>query len=75
MMTVRTRLWGVLARWWLFERKLSPTGESRLSMRCWWSDCDINRHMNNSRYLALMDVGRYHFILRSEIITGNPGYV
>ncbi|HUR62369.1 MAG TPA: acyl-CoA thioesterase [Candidatus Thermoplasmatota archaeon] len=27
--------------------------------RTWPNDLDLNRHMNNSRYLALMDLGRY----------------
>ena len=35
--------------------------ESRLSFRAWPLDCDINFHLTNSRYLALMDLGRtYH---------------
>jgi len=28
----------------------------RLSVRPW--DCDVNRHMNNGRYLTVMDLGR-----------------
>lgn len=67
MITVRMRLTGVLARWWLKERQAPPSAESRLPLRCWWTDCDINRHMNNSRYLALMDVGRWHFLLTTRL--------
>jgi YbgC/YbaW family acyl-CoA thioester hydrolase len=67
MMTVRVRLATVLARWALKERKLEPQAVSRLAMRCWLTDLDINRHMNNSRYLALMDIGRYHFMLVSGL--------
>ena len=63
MMTVRLRLATLLARWALRERRAEASPVSRLSMRCWPFDCDINRHMNNSRYLALMDLGRWHFLL------------
>lgn len=67
MMTVRLRLAKVLARWALKERHQDPQPVSRLAMRCWPTDLDVNRHMNNSRYLALMDVGRYHFLLVSGL--------
>lgn len=67
MMTVRLRLPGVLAGWFLFERTQGHQTVSRLRMRCWPWDCDIYRHMNNSRYLALMDLGRYHFIFASGL--------
>lgn len=68
MMTVRARLLGMAAAWWLKERKNPAKPVSRLKMRCMWFDADINRHMNNSRYLALMDVGRYHYVLVSGIL-------
>jgi YbgC/YbaW family acyl-CoA thioester hydrolase len=70
MMTVRVRLAGVLARWFLKERRAPLQPGSRLNLRCWWTDCDINRHMNNSRYLALMDVGRWHYILATGMWQG-----
>lgn len=63
MMTVRLRLGWIVARWALFERNRPLQTESRLRLRCVWADCDINCHMNNSRYLALMDLGRYHYSL------------
>lgn len=67
MVTVRIRLGLLLAKWWLLERKQPPQAVSRVKMRCIWPDADINRHMNNSRYLALMDLGRYHFMLASGL--------
>lgn len=67
MMTVRLRLGVILARWALWERKAVRTDVSRLAMCCHWTDCDLNRHMNNSRYLALMDLGRYHYVLVSGL--------
>lgn len=67
MMTVRLRLGALLARWALFDRKKPPEAVSRLPMKVWLADCDINRHMNNSRYLALMDMGRWHFLLTTQL--------
>ncbi len=67
MMTVRLRLPGILAHWFLLERPKGPQPISRVAMRCWPWDCDVYRHMNNSRYLGLMDLGRYHFIFCSGL--------
>ena len=50
-----------------FGEKLDPTGLSRVRMRCWPNDLDLNRHMNNGRYLTLMDIGRFDLIVRSGI--------
>ncbi len=67
MMSVRVRLAAILARWCLFERKRAPVTTSELVMRVWPTDCDLNMHMNNSRYLALMDAGRWHYLLRTGL--------
>lgn len=63
MMSVRLRYLPMLLRWAFLQRGKGPMVVSRLHLRCWPSDLDINRHMNNSRYLALMDMGRWHFLL------------
>lgn len=42
---------------------VSDVGE--LHGRVWPLDLDLNMHMTNSRYLALMDLGRTDLILRS----------
>ncbi len=67
MMSVRLRYLPMLARWGLAERRDAPQRTSRLPLRVWWADCDLNRHMNNSRYLALMDMGRWHYMLVSGL--------
>jgi len=36
--------------------------ESRITFRVLPTDCDINFHMNNGRYLSLMDLGRVHMV-------------
>lgn len=41
--------------------------ESRFRLRCWPNDLDSNMHMNNGRYLTIMDLGRLDLILRSGL--------
>ena len=36
--------------------------------RVWPNDLDLNRHMNNSRYLAMMDLGRYDLTRRTGLL-------
>ena len=36
--------------------------------RVWPNDLDMNRHMNNSRFLAMMDVGRYDLTRRTGLL-------
>jgi acyl-CoA thioesterase FadM len=67
MMTVRLRIAAMLARHLLFGRKAAPVATSRLALRCVWTDCDVNGHMNNSRYLAIMDLGRWHYMLATGL--------
>lgn len=59
------RLAGVVTRGLLLPR-LSLLDESRIRLRVWPNDLDSNRHMNNSRYLLAMDVGRWDLIVRSR---------
>ena len=35
--------------------------ESHLTFHCLPTDCDINLHMTNSRYLSFMDLGRLYY--------------
>lgn len=42
-----------------------PLDETRFAMRVWPTDVDFYGHMNNGRYLTLMDVGRWDHGLRS----------
>lgn len=46
---------------------LTATGEGRVTLRCWPNDLDTNLHMNNGRYLTIMDLGRVDLILRSGL--------
>ena len=38
---------------------------SSVDMRVWPNDLDINLHVNNGRYLTLMDLGRLDLLMRS----------
>jgi acyl-CoA thioesterase FadM len=53
-------------------RPLPPLGildEDPLQMRVWPNDIDFNLHMNNARYLSMMDFGRIHLLARTRILS------
>jgi acyl-CoA thioesterase FadM len=59
--------------WCLFAalngRGLDPRNEvSRLMFRVWPHDLDPSMHMNNGRYLTLMDLGRLDVMARSGLL-------
>ncbi len=49
----------------LFAERVEPMSPVRLPMHVWPGDVDLYLHMNNGRYLTLMDVGRYQWSLRT----------
>ncbi len=49
----------------LFRQKLDVFDVSQLRFRVMPDDLDFNIHMNNARYLAIMDIGRTDLILRT----------
>lgn len=49
------------------ERLAMPGDVSRLSFRVGLLDLDTNGHMNNGRYLTLMDLGRMDLLLRGGL--------
>jgi acyl-CoA thioesterase FadM len=51
-----------------FRKKTGMLDESAVSFRVWPGDLDINLHMNNGRYLALMDLGRLDLIIRMGLL-------
>ena len=51
-----------------FRARLSPPFEtSRLRFRVCLTDLDTNGHMNNGRYLTIMDLGRLDLVVRSGL--------
>ncbi len=41
---------------------------STLKMRVWPNDLDTNLHMNNGRYLTLMDLGRFDLMIKCGLL-------
>ena len=62
------RLIGVLLGVLRSTRRLGPHDASVLEFRVWPNDLDLNRHMNNGRYLTVMDLGRIDLIGRMGLI-------
>lgn len=44
---------------------IGPLDSARMPMRVWFSDIDINGHINNGRYLTLMDFARLDHSIRT----------
>ena len=59
-------LWTLLtARW---RGPLKPLEESRVGLFVLPTDLDTNLHMNNGRYLSVMDLGRADFVARVGLL-------
>lgn len=41
---------------------------TRVSLRVWPNDLDLNFHVNNGRYLALADIGRAHWFVMTGVL-------
>jgi acyl-CoA thioesterase FadM len=48
--------------------RLGILDEDRLAMRVWPNDIDFNLHLNNARYLSIMDFGRMHLLARTRVL-------
>jgi acyl-CoA thioesterase FadM len=54
-----------------FLRPLPALGildEDRIRMHVWPQDIDLNLHLNNARYLSLMDYARTHLLARTRLL-------
>lgn len=51
-----------------FIRRREVLAPSRLALRVWPTDCDLNFHMNNGRYLTLMDLGRTQLVAQTGLL-------
>lgn len=65
-MNLWLRLLRVLAFAWAAKR-IGFLGRSRLFFRTMPHDLDVYLHMNNGRYLTLMDLGRMDWIIRTGL--------
>ncbi|MGQ3675539.1 acyl-CoA thioesterase [Xanthobacter sp. TB0139] len=45
-----------------------PFGVSTLTLRVWPNDLDLNMHLNNGRYLSMMDLGRVDLMARGGVL-------
>jgi acyl-CoA thioesterase FadM len=50
-----------------FRRRLHPLSESVLHLRVLPNDLDLNFHMNNGRFLSIMDLGRLDLLIRTDL--------
>ena len=58
-------IWTIIAA--LFAKPESVTDKLTVWFRVWPNDLDTNFHMNNGRYMTLMDLGRTDLIVRSRM--------
>lgn len=55
-----------------FRSRVDVLDKAYVKFRVWPTDLDVNRHMTNSRYLSIMDLGRTDLMIRSGL--GNKIY-
>jgi acyl-CoA thioesterase FadM len=48
--------------------RLAVLDEDTIQMRVWPNDIDLNLHMNNGRYLSVMDYARTHLLARAGLL-------
>ena len=60
--TLRVLLLGLLSR----RRELLD--ESRLRLRVWPNDCDLNFHLNDGRYVSIGGLGRVDLLVRTGLL-------
>lgn len=58
-------IWVICSKFW--RRHLHPLSESVLHLRVLPNDLDLNLHMNNGRFLSLMDLGRLDLLIRTDL--------
>ena len=51
-----------------FQPRIKATDPLVLRFRTWPTDLDTNLHMNNGRYLTLMDLGRVQLMIRAGMV-------
>ena len=54
----------------LFSRRRDLFAESRLRLRVWPNDCDLNLHLNDGRYVSLAGLGRVDLLARTGLLRG-----
>jgi len=59
-----------------FKPKIDVFDQTRVSMRVWPNDLDLNVHANSGRYISFMDIGRIDLVARMRLLrkTWNLGW-
>jgi acyl-CoA thioesterase FadM len=52
----------------IFGSKVNLLATTRVRLRVWPNDLDLNAHVNNGRYLSLADIGRIHWFVRTGVL-------
>ncbi|MET0497473.1 MAG: thioesterase family protein [Steroidobacteraceae bacterium] len=60
------RMFGVGCRVFA-QSKVDLLATTRVRLRVWPNDLDLNFHVNNGRYLTLADIGRLHWFVRIDL--------
>jgi acyl-CoA thioesterase FadM len=66
-MNLLVRLFWVILKTWQARRR-GILDASELKFRTWFHDLDLNLHMNNGRFLSLMDLGRFDLMARCGLL-------
>ncbi len=72
-MNLWLRLLWVCLTIWFRPRLAAPLGVSVVPMIVLPNDLDINLHMNNGRYLTVMDLGRFDLFARGGLLKAIRG--
>jgi acyl-CoA thioesterase FadM len=67
-MNLYFRLFALIFSIFFKPRRLTMMDTSVLTGRVWPTDLDNNLHMNNGRYLTLMDLGRFDLVVRAGFL-------
>lgn len=67
-MNLYLRLFWLLIRLPFMKKVSDPLAKTTLTMRVLPNDLDFNMHMNNGRYLTIMDLGRFHLTYLNGIL-------
>jgi acyl-CoA thioesterase FadM len=51
------------------KQRIDFLQSTRVRLRVWPNDIDFNLHVNNGRYLALADIGRIHWFVRTGVLS------
>lgn len=68
-MNLYFRLLILMLRNLLPSRRLKPFETSIIRTHVWLTDIDLNLHMNNGKYLGLMDLGRFDLMQRLGLVS------